>query len=113
MASAGPAAGRGASTATALASSGWPSGIPAMPKPVRVRRSGCGMPGDRSASGSGARNGRTIACTAHDDEFSSRDRSLASGGADCRRKEGPISSSMVNFITIIVRRSGAMSLKPC
>ncbi len=33
----------------------------------------------------GAGNGRTIAWTAHDDEFSSRDRSLASGRADCRR----------------------------
>jgi hypothetical protein len=31
MASAGPAAGRAASTATAPASSGWRSGIPAMP----------------------------------------------------------------------------------
>jgi len=30
------------------------------------------------------------------------------------QKEGdPMSSSMVNFIAIIVRRSGAMSLKPC
>jgi signal transduction histidine kinase len=33
--------------------------------------------------------------------------------AVCRRKESPMSSSMVNFIEIIVRRSGAMSLKPC
>ena len=51
--------------------------------------------------------------TAHDDEFSSHDRSRASGRADCRGKESPISSSMVNFIAIIVRRSGAISLKPC
>ena len=33
----------------------------------------------------GAGNGRTIDWTAHDDESSSRDRSLASGRADCRR----------------------------
>jgi hypothetical protein len=32
---------------------------------------------------------------------------------DCRRKESPMSSSWVNFIAIIVRRSGATSLKPC
>jgi hypothetical protein len=35
------------------------------------------------------------------------------GRAACRRKESPMSSSMVNFIAIIARRSGAMSLKPC
>jgi len=30
------------------------------------------------------------------------------------RKEGqPMSSSIVNFVAIIVRRFGAMSLKPC
>jgi hypothetical protein len=28
-------------------------------------------------------------------------------------EESPMSISMVNFIAIIVRRSGAMSLKPC
>jgi hypothetical protein len=61
----------------------------------------------------GAGNGRTIAWTAHDDESSSRDRSLASGRADCRTKESPMSSSMVNFIAIIVRRGGATSLNPC
>jgi hypothetical protein len=31
------------------------------------------------------------------------------GRAACRRKESPMSGSMVNFIAIIVRRSGAMS----
>src|ERR1700736_3382415 len=61
----------------------------------------------------GVGNGRTIAWTAHDDEFSSRDRSLAGGRAACTSKESPMSSSMVNFIAIIVRRSGATSLKPC
>jgi hypothetical protein len=45
---------------------------------------------------------------------SSRDRSLAHGRADCRmRRESPMSSSMVNLMTIIVRRSGATSVKPC
>ena len=39
--------------------------------------------------------------------------SVTNGGALRRRKESPISSSMVNVITIIVRRSGATSLKPC
>jgi hypothetical protein len=29
------------------------------------------------------------------------------------KEESPTSSSMVNFIAIIVRRSDAMSLKPC
>jgi hypothetical protein len=58
-------------------------------------------------------NGHTVAWTAYDDEFRSRDRSLAIGRADCRRKESPMSSSMVNFTAIIVRRSGAMSFKPC
>jgi hypothetical protein len=33
----------------------------------------------------GARSRRAIAWTAHDDDYSSRDRSLASGRADCRR----------------------------
>jgi hypothetical protein len=35
------------------------------------------------------------------------------GRAACRRKESPLSSLMVDLIGIIVRRSGAMSLKPC
>jgi hypothetical protein len=35
------------------------------------------------------------------------------GRAACRRKETPMSRSIVNVIAIIVRRSGAMSLKPC
>jgi hypothetical protein len=30
-----------------------------------------------------------------------------------KRRESPMSSSMVNFIAIFVRRSGATSLKPC
>jgi hypothetical protein len=67
-----------------------------------------GSPGSQCGVG----NGRTIAWTGHDDEFSSRDRSLLWQGS--LQKEGsPMSSSMVNFIAIIVRRSGAMSLKPC
>ena len=76
-------------------------------------RRGCRWRVPLPGSQCGAGNGRTIAWTAHDDESSSRDRSLASGRADCRRQESPISSSMVNVITIIVRRSGATSLKPC
>jgi len=36
--------------------------------------------------------------------FSSRDRSLAVAEQRCRRTESPMSSSMVNFIAIIVRR---------
>ena len=41
-------------------------------------------------------------------------RSITScGRAACGRKEIPMSSSMVNVIAIIVRLSGAMSLKPC
>jgi hypothetical protein len=56
--------------------------------------------------------GRTIVWTAHDDEFSSTARSeLWQSGL---HKEGePMSSSIVNFIAIIARRSDAMSLKPC
>jgi hypothetical protein len=46
--------------------------------------------------------------------MSSVSRSVTScGRAACRRKESPMSSSMVNFIAIIVDRSGAMSSKPC
>jgi hypothetical protein len=53
------------------------------------------------------------AWTAHDDEFSSRDRSLAVAEQPAERKESPMSSSVVNFIAIIVRRFCPMSLKPC
>jgi hypothetical protein len=37
----------------------------------------------------------------------------ATGRADCRRRESGMSGSMVNFITIIVRRFGATSVKSC
>jgi hypothetical protein len=33
--------------------------------------------------------------------------------ADCRRKESPMSGLKADFITIIIGRFGAMSLKPC
>jgi hypothetical protein len=58
-------------------------------------------------------NGRTIAWTAHDDEFSSRDRSLAVAEQPAEGRRARCPNSMVNVIAIIVRRSGAMSLKPC
>ncbi|HEY5815640.1 MAG TPA: class I SAM-dependent methyltransferase [Solirubrobacterales bacterium] len=35
------------------------------------------------------------------------------GRVTCGRKESLMSNSLVNFIAIIVRRSGAMALKPC
>ncbi|HZA30360.1 MAG TPA: hypothetical protein VE462_02455 [Propionibacteriaceae bacterium] len=35
------------------------------------------------------------------------------GRAACKGEGSPMSSSMVNFIAIMVRRFGAMSLKPC
>ncbi len=71
--------------------------------PVVVRSAG---------SQCGVGNGRTIAWTAHDDEFSSGDRSLAVAEQPAEDGE-PDVKPMVNFISIIVRRSGAMSLKPC
>ena len=48
---------------------------------TRGVRVGVPLPGSRCGAG----NGRTIAWTAHDDESSSRDRSLARGRAGCRR----------------------------
>jgi hypothetical protein len=53
------------------------------------------------------------AWTAHDDEFSSRDRSLTGGRSAPEEEREPMSSSLVNYIAIIVRRSGAMRLTPC
>ena len=47
-----------------------------------------------------------------DDEFSSRDRSLMAEHT-AEGKESPMSSLKADFITIIVGRSGATSLKPC
>jgi hypothetical protein len=61
----------------------------------------------------GARNGRTIPWTAHDNELFVSLSVTSCGRAACRRNESPMSSSMVNFVAIIVRRSGATSLKPC
>jgi len=46
----------------------------------------------------------TIAWTVHGDEFSSRDRSMTA--KPCKWKESPLSSLMVDLVTIIVGHSG-------
>jgi hypothetical protein len=75
----------------------------------RLRR---GVEGSASGiSVCGAGNGRRIAWTAHDRVLVSR--SVTNGRAHCRGEESPMSSLEADLITISVRRSRAMSLKPC
>ncbi len=75
----------------------------------RATRRPC--PGRVAGSRCGAGSGLKVAWTAHDDEFR-----LAIGHQLWRsslQRESTMSSSMVNFIAITVRPSGARSSKPC
>lgn len=71
------------------------------------RRGSNGASTKRLAYGFG--NGRTIAWTAHDDEFRLAIGQLAVAEQPAGRRRARMSSSTVNFIPIIVRRSGALS----